>query len=180
MRHRFGLPAAVVALSFGALAFGQPAAWAAGPPSLMGSYQLDRAQSDSVSEAVERSLADLNPLLRLVVRRAIQSVKLVHEGLTLSQSGPTLSLVWAGSPPMTGPVDGSAFGWTREDGAKVALSFKWEGRNLVQSYAPESREPKRVSTFSLRPDGKSLKVAVRFLSEGRGKALAYNLVYLRR
>lgn len=169
------LTLATLALALGATALA-PSALAAAP-TLMGSYAVDMAKSDSVPDAIEKALSQVNPIIKLVARGRLTSTNVVNATITLSASGGNLTVVRAGAPVMTGPSNGSSFRWAREDGEMLDVSLKLTGNHLVQTF--KAKEGQRTNTYDLNPDGKGMKVAVRVTSDKLPTPLTYTLAYKR-
>jgi hypothetical protein len=82
-------------------------------------------------------------------------------------------------PEIRTPADGKAVAWTRpEDAEKFSVSTVWEGAKLKQTFTGE--DGRRVNTYSLQADGKTLTMQVEVTSTRlKSLLLKYQLAYKR-
>lgn len=164
----------------GALAWGLLGAGAASaaPASLVGSYALDPGPSDDISAVMDRGLAPIPALLRGFVKARVMAGNPAYPSLSITQQGGVVGLACQGIPTVTGPGDGRWFACPQAGGEAVQGSFQWGGTRLVQTL--KLKEYQRVNTFTLRPDGQGLRLAVRLISPRSSAPLDYTLAYRRR
>lgn len=164
-------------LALVATALGAPEAQAAGG-SLAGSFKLDLTKSDQVAAAIDRCLASVNPLIRMVAKGRLTETNKPYASVTIAIQGAKVSVQRPGAPVVSGPSNGSFFSWTREDGEKLEVSLKLTGtKHLVQTF--KAKDGMRVNTFDLTEDGQDLRMAVRVSSDKLPQPLSYTLAYAR-
>lgn len=158
-------------------AWAAPAAQAAAG-SLAGTFKLDAAKSDQVAPAIDRCLASVNPLIRLVAKGRLSETNKPYASVTIAIQGPKVSVQRPGAPIVSGPSNGSFFAWTREDGEQLQVSLKLTGtKRLVQTF--KAKDGQRVNTYELTEDGKDLRMAVQVSSDKLPQPLTYTLAYAR-
>jgi hypothetical protein len=143
-------------------------------PGLEGTFTLDRAASDDVKAAVERSAGEFNFLLRPFARSRLTKANPVPRKVRIAYTASEVSVQLDAAPPVVAPRDGHRVTWTRDDGARFELSARSEGGALRQSF--EGDDGERTNVYRLRPDGK-LAMEVTLTSPRLDKPLTYTLVF---
>ncbi|HEX5041976.1 MAG TPA: hypothetical protein VFV75_03670 [Candidatus Polarisedimenticolaceae bacterium] len=141
---------------------------------LEGTFALDRAASDDVKVAVERSAQEFNFLLRPFARSRLTKANPVPRTVRIAYTPKEVSVQLDAAPPVVAPRDGRHVTWIRDDGARFELSARTEDGALRQSF--EGDDGARTNVYRLRPDGK-LAMEVTLTSPRLDKPLTYTLVF---
>ena len=163
----------VTALLVSALTIGAASAEAPGPE---GTFTLDKAASDDVKAAVDRSAGDFNFVLRPFARSRLTKANPIPQQVRIAYTPADVSVQLDSAPAVTAPRDGRTVKWTRDDGAVFELSARIEGGALRQSFKGD--EGQRVNVYRLR-DPKTLTMEVTLSSPRLSKPLTYTLVFKR-
>ncbi|MDQ8036166.1 MAG: hypothetical protein REI12_02005 [Pedobacter sp.] len=144
---------------------------------LAGHYVYVPERSASVDQAVEKTVAEVNFVLRPIARSRLNKTNQPYQNITLGVSGGKASITTDKRAPIVAPVDGKPIKWKREDGEIMDLSMQWQGKGLQETIAAD--DGKRVNLFELSPDGNELRMLVTVSSKRLPKPLVYTLVYQR-
>jgi hypothetical protein len=142
-----------------------------------GTFALDRAASDDVNRAIERTAAEFNFLLRPFARSRLRKANPVPKEIRIVYSPAEVSVQLERYPAIAAPRDGRTIRWTRDDGAVFDLTATTEAGVLRQTFRGEEGE--RTSVYRILPDGRSLSMQVKISSPRLPKPLAYTLVFRR-
>ncbi|MGC4088198.1 MAG: hypothetical protein QM756_09910 [Polyangiaceae bacterium] len=134
-------------------------------------------RSASVEQAVEKTVAEVNFVLRPIARSRLNKTNQPYQNITLNTSGGKASITTDKRAAIVAPTDGKTIKWKREDGEVMDLSMQWQGKALQETIAAD--DGKRVNLFELSPDGNELKMLVTVSSKRLPKPLVYTLVYQR-
>ena len=143
-------------------------------PGPEGTFALDRAASDDVRVAVERSAGEFNFVLRPFARSRLTKANPVPQKVRIAYTETDVSVQLDAAPPVTAPRDGHKVTWTRDDGKSFQLTAHLEGGALRQTFKGD--EGQRTNVYKLRPDGK-LAMEVTLTSPRLDKPLTYTLVF---
>ncbi len=146
-------------------------------PALFGHYVYVPERSASVEQAVEKTVADVNFVLRPIARSRLNKTNQPYQNITLSSSVGKVSITTDKRAAIVAPVDGKPIKWKREDGEVMDFSLQWQGKALQETFA--AKDGKRVNLFELSPDGHELRMLVTVSSKRLPKPLIYTLVYQR-
>lgn len=144
---------------------------------ISGRYVYVPERSSSVEQAVEKTVAEVNFVLRPIARSRLKKTNQPYQSITLSASADKLSITTDKRSPIVTPASGTPIKWTREDGEVLDVSMQWKGSALQETFAAE--DGKRVNLFELSADGGELKMLVTVSSKRLPKPLVYTLVYQR-
>jgi hypothetical protein len=153
-----------------------PALAAAGGDGPQGVFTLDRAASDDVGKAIDRSAADFNFLLRPFARSRLTKANPIPQRIEIVSTAAEVSVKIDQAAPVAAPRDGRTVKWTRDDGAVFDLTARTTDGALHQTFRGE--DGRREAVFRLRPDGR-LAMAVTISSPRLKKPLHYTLVFRR-
>lgn len=144
---------------------------------IAGRYVYVPERSSSVDQAVEKTVAEVNFVLRPIARSRLKKTNQPYQSITLTASADKLSITTDKRDPIVTPANGTPIKWKREDGELLDVSMKWQGKALQETFSAE--DGKRVNLFELSPDGGELKMLVTVSSKRLPKPLVYTLVYQR-
>jgi hypothetical protein len=161
------------ALLVSVLTIGAASADAPGPE---GTFTLDKAASDDVKEAVERSAGEFNFVLRSFARSRLTKANPIPQQVRIVYTPGEVSVQLDLAPAVTAPRDGNNVKWTRDDGAMFDLTARTDGGVLRQSF--EGKDGQRVNVYRLR-DARTLAMEVTLTSPRLAKPLTYTLVFRR-
>lgn len=159
---------ALAALVAAPVAFAQDAA-------LVGTYALDAAASDNVGQAVQRTTARVNPILRGYVARRLRTANPPIPRVAIALEGRNATIT-TGGDVRRNVVGGPAVRARDEEGKAYTTTVAASGQSLVQRFVAE--DGTRTNTFSLDAQGR-LVMNVRLESSRLPAPLVYNLVYRR-
>lgn len=146
-------------------------------PALAGRYVYMPERSASVEQAVEKTVAEVNFMLRPVARSRLNKTNQPYQNITLGLSAGEASITTDKRAPIVAPINGNAIKWKREDGEVMDVSMQWQGKALKETFA--AKDGKRVNLFEMSPDGSELHMLVTVSSKSLPKPLVYKLVYQR-
>lgn len=144
---------------------------------LSGHYVYVPERSASVEQAVEKTVAEVNFVLRPIARSRLNKTNQPYQNITLGITAGKASITTDKRAPIVAPTDGKPIKWRREDGEVMDLSMQWQGKGLQETIAAD--DGKRVNLFELSPDGNELRMLVTVSSKRLPKPLVYTLVYQR-
>lgn len=184
MSHRRLIPLAVLVLLAAVGVPPAPAAppaaptpaVAAAPLTLTGTYALDPGRSDDVTQAIEKTVAELSFLIRPIARGRLTKTNKPYQRVILALSTSQVSIITDVRAPIVTQPDGTPVKWTREDGEVFDVSTVWDGQVLRQTFQAEDGQ--RVNEYRLASDG---GVVLQATISGKRLAspLQYRLVYTR-
>lgn len=166
--------AAVLALSAAAPALAQQAAQT---PSLDGTYTLNTTASEDVNRAIEQAVARMNFITRPIARGRLKRTNQPYQRILIQHTQGQVSITTDQRAPIRTPANGTPIKWRREDGEMFDVSTEWENGSLEQTFAAE--DGRRVNSFSVSPDGRTLTMEVTVTSPRLSQPLRYRLVYNR-
>jgi hypothetical protein len=146
-------------------------------PSLAGTYAYVEADSDPIKPAIEQAVAKMNFITRPIARGRLTRTNEAYRTLTISHTGPEVTIVRDAMAPIVAPADGNPIKWTREDGEVLDLTTRWVDGSLEQTFIAEDGQRKNV--FALSPDGNRLEMRVTVTSPRLAAPLTYTLRYRR-
>lgn len=146
-------------------------------PRLTGYYLLVPGRGAPVEQAVDKVVAEMNPVVRQIARSRLSKTNQPYRHITLAATPATISIATDRHAPIEAPADGTPVNWRRDDNELLKVSMQWKGRTLQEVFAAE--DGKRVNVFELSPDGRELKLMVTVTSDRLPKPLSYTLVYQR-
>lgn len=164
--------AALLALAPAAPAASQEA------PSLEGTFVYDAGRSDNVNRAIETVTARMNFALRPIARGRLRRTNQPYQRVSISHTSTHVTIATDQRAPLVTPANGAPVDWTRpEDGEKLKVSTEWENGRLEQTFMAE--DGRRVNTYSISPDGRTLTLEVAVSSPRLRAPLTYTLRYRR-
>ncbi len=133
--------------------------------------QLGRVDpGPSIQDAIEHM-----PFLeRSWAQYRLTSVNPLYEKLVIGNEGDGLSMQMDNRPALHLSLK-QATAWTREDKETFQVTTKIEGKKLVQTI--QGKDGKRVNTFTLGPDGRTLRMAVEVTSHRLGHPVKYEILF---
>lgn len=146
-------------------------------PQLVGHYVYVPERSAKVTEAVDKTVAEVNFVLRPIARSRLNKTNQPYQHITFEVAPDKLSITTDKRAPIVTPADGRPVKWKREDGEIMNVSMQWKDHALQETFAAE--DGRRVNLFELSPDGRELKMLVTVSSKRLPKPLVYALVYER-
>lgn len=150
-------------------------------PTLQGSYALinSAAATDTINNAIEASVRGMWPFTGKA-RDKLRKVNLPPpQQITISYTSTEVSITTDQSGLIQTSSDGRPFRWTK-DGTKYDVSTRWVNGNLERIF--KGGGGKRVNTYSISADGKTLTMQVFGVSTGLiglTQPLRYHLDYKR-
>ena len=147
-------------------------------PSLQGTYTLDAAASDDVDKAIDAAVKAVRSVLfKSAVDSSLRTINVAYKQISISYTEAEVSIATDQRQPLRTPADDTPVDWTREDGKKVKVSTVWENGNLKRTFNVE--EGKRINTYIISADGKTLTMQVSVTGDYLRQPLTYKLVYQR-
>ncbi len=133
--------------------------------------QLGRVDpGPSIQEAIEHM-----PFLeRSWAQYRLTSVNPLYDKLVIANEGDGLSMQMDSRPALHLNLKAPA-PWTREDKETFQVTMKIEGRKMTQTI--QGKDGKRVNTFTVTPDGKTLRMAVEVTSHKLQHAVKYEILF---
>lgn len=150
---------------------------------LRGTWNINRAQSDDINAAINRTVSRMNMVVRQIARPRLRSTNTAYPSLVMRYDQSSVRVDMSGRPSVSSPANGQPVLWQRETGATcremkgdcVRVSTEWEGGNLKQTFQAE--DGRRVNVFSVSPDGNTMTMNVTITSPRLPSPLTYKLVY---
>ncbi len=146
-------------------------------PALTGHYLYVPERSAAVEQMVDKTVAEMNFLLRPIARSRLNKTNQPYQKITLDFPAGKASIITDKRAAIVTTADGKPVKWKREDGEVMDVSMQWQGSALQETFAAE--DGKRVNLFELSPDGTELRMLVTVSSKRLPKPLVYTLVYKR-
>ncbi len=146
-------------------------------PKMAGHYVYVPERSAKVADAVEKTVQEVNFVIRPIARSRLNKTNQPYQNITLATAPEKLSITTDKRAPIVTPADGKPVKWKREDGETLDVSMKWQGEALQETFAAD--DGKRVNLYELSPDGRELKMLVTVSSKRLPRPLVYTLVYQR-
>lgn len=148
------------------------------PATLVGTFERDASASDNVNKAIEAAVAEMNFVMRPVAHSRLEKTNQPYQSVAIALAGNNVSIQTDDRAAIVTSAAGTAIKWKREDGEVFNVSTVLKDKqNVVQTFAAE--DGKRVNSFSLSPDGKTLTMNVTITSSKLPKPLTYKLVFNR-
>lgn len=144
---------------------------------LDGTYTLDEADSDNITEVIEDAVGKLNFLVRYIARGRLKKLNPAYRKVAIASSANEISVSVDDQPPLRAPAKGTPVALAGPDGEKVNASMKLADGRLVLTF--NSADGRRVNDFSLSPDGRMLTMQVTETSPRLSQAIRYKQVYRR-
>ncbi len=147
-------------------------ATAADQDAFLGTWtQLGRVDpGPSIQDAIEHM-----PFLeRSWAQYRLTSVNPLYEKLVIAKEGDGLTMQMDARPALHLSLT-KATPWTREDKETFQVTMKIEGKKMTQTI--QGKDGKRVNTFTLGPDGKTLRMAVEVTSHKLQHAVKYEILF---
>lgn len=144
---------------------------------LSGSYVYMPARSTAIAPAINRTVADINFVLRPIVRKRLSATNLPYQHLVLALADGRFTVTMDKHTPIVTTLGGPTIKWRRDDGEVFDLSSRWQGSVLQQTFAAE--DGTRVNRYELSADGRELTLKVTVSSTHLPKPLEYSLLYQR-
>jgi uncharacterized membrane protein len=167
------LPAAAAAMPFPAAAPVLAARMQAS--AFVGNYTLNAHASDSVERAIGEAGSHVMFLIRGIARSRMRATNPTYQAVHIAEDASNFAIAFDRRAAVHSPTNGTAVPWTREDGEKLQVSTRVADGKLVQTFvAPDGR---RVNTYSLSNDGKTLTMEVVVTSGKLPQPLHYRLVF---
>ena len=141
-----------------------------------GRYVLVRNQSEDIQQAIERSVARMNFLVRPIARRQLRQKTILSSSFAMERSDDFLRVTLAGEPTLLLPLSGATVSWKAPDGETVQVCLV-PGSDLVQIF--KSKQGQRENRFTLSPDRELITMSVRITSRELPRPVEYRLVYRR-
>jgi hypothetical protein len=144
---------------------------------LDGTYILDEADSDNVSEAIEHAIGKLNFVTRDIARERLKKLNPAYHEVAITSSTNEISVTVDNQPPLRASAKGAPVAWVGPDGRKVNVSMQLAARRLEQTFT--SADGHRVNDYTLSPDGRTLTMQVRETSHRLPQSITYKQIYRR-
>ena len=142
---------------------------------LSGTWVLDRARSDDVNAAIEKTVRRTNVFIRSVARSRLRKTNPPYERITLTFSAGEARVGAGPGSPIVLPASGKAVRWKRPGGEVFMVSGRMSGSSYVETF--EAKDGRRTNTFSVNGERMNLDVIV--TSPRLAAPLRYRLVYRR-
>jgi hypothetical protein len=160
-----------------AILLGSSRLTAAQKSGLDGTYTLDEAASDNISQAIDAAAGRLNFLTRSIARERLRKLNPAYRQVAIASSPNELSVTVDSQPALRTPATGTPVAWVGPDGGKANVSMQMTGGHLVQTF--RSADGRRVNDYSLSPDGRTLIMQVTETSPRLSQPVKYKQVYRR-
>ncbi len=135
------------------------------------------AEARSIEAAIERSVSDVNFVIRGATRRYLRRKSLPPQSIVFSPGEGHLELRWGETRRWRGLADGRSRLNRREDKPDRWISVRINGRELVQVVRQEGNH--RTTSFRLSEDGQRMTVNVRVRSDRLGEDLRLRMTFRR-
>jgi len=156
---------------------GAAAAQAGEGATLKGTFVYDASASDNVNQAIDEAIARMNFALRPIARGRLRKTNQPYRRVSIDYTAAQVHIGTDGRPAIVTPANGTPVDWTREDGEKLKVSTEWENGKLEQTFQAE--DGRRVNTYSIGQDGRTLSMLVTITSPRLSRPLTYTLRYRR-
>jgi hypothetical protein len=141
----------------------------------VGTYTLNQRASDNVERAINEAGSHVMFLIRGIARSRMRSTNVAYHRVTIAEPGNEFTIQYDQRAPIHTPANGTAVQWTREDGEKMQVSTRVADGKLVQTFIPP--DGRRVNTYTLSNDNKTLTMEVVVTSPKLPQPLHYRLVF---
>jgi hypothetical protein len=144
-----------------------------------GEYRFVGGQKerDGVDAAIEKSVAELNPVVRGLGRSRLAESNEVPADIEITLASEVVTIHQAGDAHAA-PVDGTKVKSKSKDGDKVKVSHRLGSGKLTQRIVGDGGE--RTNRYELSSDGKRLTLEVEITSSQLPVPVEYSLSYERR
>lgn len=145
----------------------------------VGEYRFVGGQKerDGIDAAIERAVAEVNPVVRGLGRSRLQESNEVPASIEITLDGEVLTIHQAGEAHAA-PVDGKKVKTKSKHGDKVHIIHKLGGSKLSQQIIGDGGE--RTNRYKLSSDGKRLSLSVEITSGHLPVPVEYSLSFERR
>jgi hypothetical protein len=144
---------------------------------LAGSWTLDANASDDIGEAIEKTVAPLNFVVRPIARRRLAAVNAPFASVRLERAGSDVTITWMGGRPARATVNGPAVPY--RDARGEAMTFRVrESPAGALSEQYDTEDGVRTNTWTL-DDTSTLSVRIEVRGARLKRPLTYRLVYVR-
>ncbi|HJQ34450.1 MAG TPA: hypothetical protein VJ866_19880 [Pyrinomonadaceae bacterium] len=167
--------AALLSLCAAPLSLGGARAHTPSAPKPEGRYALDEAASDNVEAAIKEAVKHVVFYARSAVAAGLRKSTRPYRWIEIHDAEAEVSFSTDQWGAIKTTPDGKPVDWARADGEKFKVSTVWEGSDLKQTF--EGKNGRRVSTYSLDADGKTLTMSVNITSGWLKQPLTYRLIY---
>lgn len=135
------------------------------------------AEERANDAAIERSVEDVNFVLRGATRRYLHRKSVPPETIVFRPQGQQLTLLWGQNRRWRGLPDGRSRLNRRHDKPDRWISVGIEGRTLTQVVREDSGT--RTTSFTISEDGQRMEVRVRVTSDRLGEDLRLRFYFRR-
>ena len=149
-------------------------AWADDPPALSGTYNFVPAQSNDVSQAIDRAVEKMNFIKRPIARSRLAKTNTPYQRIRIELGAGEAEITYDAHKPIRMPLNGQPIKWTRDDGEVFDVSAMVDGGKLLQTY--KAQDGVRVNSFHVDASG-SLHLQVAVSSPQLPQPVRYELVY---
>ena len=143
-----------------------------------GTYELDKAASDNVEQAIKAATSSMNFIVKPIARLRLKKVNRPHQNLLIRENGDTVSIAYNERFPMVSALDGTTVKWKNEEGETFELSTTRTEETLTQHFVAPDGE--RFNEFRQSAAGDTLYLGVNIKSPRLKQPLQYRLVYQRK
>lgn len=140
-----------------------------------GRYDLDRSASDSIDQAIQSVVAELDPQTSSILVWKLKNSNTASEHVVLTLDSKEVSVQFDSLPALKSPINGQVVTWTSEILDDYDLITRLDRGVLVQIQARDGEYITRTYTEDLKTLTIQVVVAHRKLPAG----LTYRLVYNR-
>ena len=144
---------------------------------LTGTYRLAPDAQQVVDKAIDKAAAQFNFLIRPVARSRLKKTNPVHDRLVIEQTDRDISVTFDHDKPIRTVANDGPIKWTRDDGEVFDLATQLRQGVLMHTFV--ASDGRRVNSYSLSPDGRTLTLQVTLTSEQLKSPVEYSLVYWR-
>lgn len=154
-------------------------AGAAEAPAFDGTYRYagNDAEARAINAAIDRSVSDVNFVIRGATRRYLRRKSVPPETIVFNPHGQQLELLWGETKRWQGLPDGRSRLNRRANKPDRWISVRIQGRRLTQVVREDGS--RRTTSFILSEDGQRMTVNVRVQSSRLGEDLRLRLSFVR-
>ncbi|WP_146158775.1 hypothetical protein [Enhygromyxa salina] len=144
-----------------------------------GNYVFDggQKQRDGVNEAIETSLAAINPMVRKLGRQRLQETNAIPKNLSIRVDDEAVAILFDGEGHRA-QLDGTPHKTESKQGDKVKVSHRVRGTKLVELLDGVGGD--RQNDFKLNAGGSRVTVQVKITSSHLPVPVEYQLTYKRK
>ena len=111
--------------------FALPATAFADGPELSGTYHYDEARSDSMVDAFEPAIDEMNRIARGVARRRVRNQPPAPATVRIEQTASQIVVDFQGTPAIRAPLDGSTVDYVNADGETEKVTARVDGPAIL-------------------------------------------------